>query len=138
MEGIQENGTLHTIDVNEELYDFQRKYFDLSGQGDQIIQYVGNAMDIIPSLREDFDLIFIDADKKNYPNYLELLLPRLKKGTVILSDNVLWSGKVVTTPKADDMDTHALLQYNKMLHEDARLETVLLPIRDGLTISRVR
>ena len=138
MEGIQENGTLHTIDVNEELYDFQRKYFDLSGQGDQIIQHVGNAMDIIPSLREDFDLIFIDADKKNYPNYLELLLPRLKKGTVILSDNVLWSGKVVTTPKADDMDTHALLQYNKMLHEDARLETVLLPIRDGLTISRVR
>ena len=138
MEGIQENGTLHTIDVNEELYDFQRKYFDLSGQGDQIIQYVGNAMDIIPSLREDFDLIFIDADKKNYPNYLELLLPRLKKGTVILSDNVLWSGKVVTTPKADDIDTHALLKYNKMLHEDARLETVLLPIRDGLTISRVR
>lgn len=138
MEGIQENGTLHTIDVNEELYDFQRKYFDLSGQGDQIIQHVGNAMDIIPSLREDFDLIFIDADKRNYPNYLELLLPRLKKGTVILSDNVLWSGKVVTTPKADDIDTHALLKYNKMLHEDARLETVLLPIRDGLTISRVR
>ncbi len=138
MEGIQENGTLHTIDVNEELYDFQRKYFDLSGQGDQIIQHVGNAMDIIPSLREDFDLIFIDADKRNYPNYLELLLPRLKKGTVILSDNVLWSGKVVTTPKADDIDTHALLKYNKILHEDARLETVLLPIRDGLTISRVR
>ena len=79
MEGIQENGTLHTIDVNEELYDFQRKYFDLSGQGDQIIQYVGNAMDIIPSLREDFDLIFIDADKKKLPQLSRTITPQTEK-----------------------------------------------------------
>ena len=136
-EGISKDGKLHTIDNNEELFDFQRKYFDQSGFGDQIIQHLGNALEIIPKFSEEFDLIFIDADKSNYPNYLELLLPRLKSGAVILSDNVLWSGKVVEKVKEDDIDTQALLRYNKMLNENPRLETVLLPIRDGLTVSRV-
>lgn len=136
-EGMQKNGKLHTIDNNEELFDFQRKYFDQSGFGDQIIQHLGNALEIIPKFSEEFDLIFIDADKSNYPNYLELLLPRVKSGAVILSDNVLWSGKVVEKVKEDDIDTQALLRYNKMLNENPRLETVLLPIRDGLTVSRV-
>ncbi len=137
-EGMLENGELHTIDHNEELYDFQRKYFDASGYGEQIFQHVGNAVEIIPKLSKTFDLVFIDADKNNYPKYLEIILPKLKKGAVILSDNVLWSGKVVKPIAKNDSDTKALLLYNKMLNEHPSLETVLLPIRDGLTISRVR
>ncbi|WP_310992578.1 O-methyltransferase [Aequorivita marina] len=137
-EGMQESGELHTIDVNEELYDFQRKYFDKSNYGQQIVQHLGNAMELIPKMDIFFDLVFIDADKFNYPNYLEMILPKLKSGSVILSDNVLWSGKVVETVKGDDMDTRALLQYNEMLNNHPRLESVVLPIRDGLTISRVK
>jgi predicted O-methyltransferase YrrM len=136
-EGMLENGELHTIDINEELYDFQRKYFDASSFGTQIFQHLGNAVEIIPKLEKTFDLVFMDADKNNYPKYLELILPKLKKGSVILSDNVLWSGKVVEDVKDDDEDTKALLRYNKLLNEHPSLETVLLPIRDGLTISRV-
>ncbi|WP_313111368.1 O-methyltransferase [Aequorivita sediminis] len=137
-EGMQENGELHTIDINEELFDFQRKYFDKSAYGNQIVQHLGNALEIIPEFDKIFDLVFIDADKSNYPNYLEIILPKLKKGSVILSDNVLWSGKVVEKVKKDDIDTQALLQYNQALNTHPRLETVLLPIRDGLTISRVK
>lgn len=137
-EGMQANGTLDTIDINEELYDIQRKYFDASGYGSQIIQHTGNAVDIIPELTTSFDLVFIDADKSNYKTYLELLVPKLTSGAVILSDNVLWSGKVVEKVNPKDIDTKALLQYNKILKEHPKLETVLLPIRDGLTISRVK
>ena len=137
-EGMQANGTLDTIDINEELYDIQRKYFDASSYGNQIIQHTGNAVDIIPELTTSFDLVFIDADKSNYKTYLELLLPKLTSGAVILSDNVLWSGKVVEKVNPKDIDTKALLQYNKILKEHPKLETVLLPIRDGLTISRVK
>ena len=137
-EGMQANGTLDTIDINEELYDIQRKYFDASGYGGQIIQHTGKAVDIIPELPNSFDLVFIDADKSNYKTYLELLVPKLTSGAVILSDNVLWSGKVVEKVNPKDIDTKALLQYNKILKEHPKLETVLLPIRDGLTISRVK
>lgn len=137
-EGMQANGTLDTIDINEELYDLQRTYFDASGYGTQIKQHTGNALDIIPTLAKNFDLVFIDADKSNYANYLELLLPKLTSGAVILSDNVLWSGKVVEKVNPKDIDTKALLLYNKILKEHPKLETVLLPIRDGLTISRVK
>ena len=137
-EGMQANATLDTIDVNEELYDMQRSYFDASGYGDQIKQHTGNALDIIPKLSKTFDLVFIDADKANYPTYLELLIPKLKSGAVILSDNVLWSGKVVEKVNTKDTDTKALLHYNKILKQHPKLETVLLPIRDGLTISRVK
>ena len=137
-EGMQANGTLDTIDINEELYDIQRKYFDASSYGNQIIQHTGNAVDIIPELTTSFDLVFIDADKSNYKTYLELLVPKLTSGAVILSDNVLWSGKVVEKVNPKDIDTKALLQYNKILKEHPKLETVLLPIRDGLTISRVK
>ena len=137
-EGMQTNGTLHTIDTNEELYDLQRKYFDKSEYGNQIFQHIGNALEVIPNLDFTFDLIFIDADKKNYPNYLKIILPKLKKGAVILSDNVLWSGKVLESISKDDIETKALVNYNKLLNEHPKLETVLLPIRDGLTISRVK
>ena len=137
-EGMQANATLDTIDVNEELYDMQRSYFDASAYGAQIKQHTGNALDIIPKLSKTFDLVFIDADKANYPTYLELLIPKLKSGAVILSDNVLWSGKVVEKVNTKDTDTKALLHYNKILKQHPKLETVLLPIRDGLTISRVK
>lgn len=136
-EGMLDNGELHTIDINAELFDFQRKYFDASEYGKQIFQHVGQAIDIIPTLDKTFDMVFIDADKSNYINYLELVLPKLRKGSVILSDNVLWSGKVVEKPIKNDMDTQVLLEYNKRINEHPRLETVLLPIRDGLSISRV-
>lgn len=136
-EGLQENGFLHTIDINEELVDFQRKYFDASPYGNQIIQHLGSAIDIIPTLDITFDLVFIDADKQNYPNYLDLVIPKLKSGSVILSDNVLWSGKVVEEVKKNDTQTQILMEYNKRINEHPKLETVLLPIRDGLTVSRM-
>lgn len=138
MEGIQKNGILHTIDHNEELFSLQRKYFDLSGFGKQIIQHVGEALEIIPTLSETFDLVFIDADKENYSNYFELVVPKMKRGGIILSDNVLWSGKVLEQPKQDDVDTPALITYNKLVNSDPRVESVLLPIRDGLTITRLK
>ncbi len=137
VEGIQEKGELHTIDINEELVDFQRKYFDLSPYGKQIRQHLGNAIDIIPEIDVNFDLVFIDADKINYLNYFELVIDKMNSGGVILSDNVLWSGKVIKPVKQDDISTKALLEYNAFLAKDKRIETVLLPIRDGVTISRV-
>jgi predicted O-methyltransferase YrrM len=136
-EGIQKDGELHTIDINEELHDVQRRFFDASGFGSQIVQHTGNALNIIPKLNKGFDLVFIDADKRNYPNYLEILLPKLTSGAVILSDNVLWSGKIVEPVEKEDFDTKALLIYNDLLNNHPQLETVLLPIRDGLTISRM-
>lgn len=136
-EGMQANGIVHTIDIKEELVDFQRKYFDKSPWGSQIIQHLGEAIDIIPALENKFDLVFIDADKENYLNYYELIVPKMNKGGIILSDNVLWSGKVVEPLKEGDLSTKILLEYNQRLNNDPRVETVLLPIRDGLTFSRV-
>lgn len=136
-EGLQQNGTLDTMDNNEELYDFQRKYFDLSPWKDKITQHLGNALDMIPSLNKKFDLVFIDADKENYINYFNMIVPMMNKGGIILSDNVLWSGKVLEPVKANDKSTKILLEYNQLLKDDPRVETVLLPIRDGLTVSRV-
>ena len=137
-EGLKDTGTLFTIDKNEELEELQRKYFDKSKYKDQIKQYVGNAIEIIPQIDHKFDLVFIDADKSNYLNYFDLIINKMNPGGVILSDNVLWSGKVVEELNPKDIDTKVLLEYNRLLNEDNRLETVLLPIRDGLTISRVR
>lgn len=137
-EGLQENGTLYTIDKNEELEDLQSKYFKKSDYATNIKQYVGNAVDIIPNIKAKFDLVFIDADKSNYVNYFHLIINKMNSGGVILSDNVLWSGKVVEKLAPKDIDTKILLEYNKLLNADHRIETVLLPIRDGLTISRVK
>lgn len=135
-EGLQKKGEIHTIDINEELADFQRSYFDASSYGPQIHQYVGDALKIIPDLEQMFDLIFIDADKENYVNYFGLVIEKLNQGGIILSDNVLWSGKVIEPLNDKDLSTKAILEYNQLLKNDVRVETVLLPIRDGLTISR--
>ena len=136
-EGMQEKGILHTIDIKEELVDFQRKYFDKSPWGNQIVQHLGEAITIIPTLDLKFDLVFIDADKDNYINYFELIVTMMNKGGIILSDNVLWSGKVLEPLKPKDLTTKIILDYNQLLKNDPRVETVLLPIRDGLTVSRV-
>jgi caffeoyl-CoA O-methyltransferase len=135
-EGLQGEGEIDTIDVNEELVDFQRKYFNKSNYGKQIFQHLGNALDIIPTLDKTFDLVFIDADKPNYVNYFNLIIDKLNSGGIILSDNVLWHGKVIEPINEKDNSTKAVLEFNTLLKNDKRIETVLLPIRDGLTISR--
>lgn len=135
-EGLDQNGCIDTIDINEELEDFQRSFFDRSPWGNQIHQYIGNALDLIPKLNKTYDLVFIDADKKNYLNYIDLVLPKLKKGGLILSDNVLWSGKILEATQKNDTDTAVLKEFNRKLANHPELETVLLPLRDGLTLSR--
>jgi caffeoyl-CoA O-methyltransferase len=134
-EGLDKNGIIHTIDINEELVDFQRSYFDKTDYGSQIIQHLGSAIDIIPTLDTSFDLVFMDADKPNYINYFHQIIDKLNPGGVILSDNVLWSGKVIEELNPSDDSTKIVLEYNALLKDDPRLETVLLPIRDGLTVS---
>ncbi|MGS2725114.1 O-methyltransferase [Psychroserpens sp. BH13MA-6] len=135
-EGLQPSGEVHTIDINEELVDFQRKYFNLSEYGSNIHQHLGNALEIIPQLDKTFDLVFIDADKPNYVNYFHAIIDKLNPGGIILSDNVLWHGKVIEPVTDKDLSTKAVLAFNTLLKNDARVETVVLPIRDGLTISR--
>jgi len=135
-EGLHENGEIHTVDINEELYDLQRKYFKKSSFNNNITQHLGNALDIIPKLDHDFDLIFLDADKINYPKYLDILIVRLKKGGVLLSDNVLWDGKVLNEISQKDKSTKAIVKYNKLLNSRSDMDSVILPIRDGITISR--
>lgn len=135
-EGLQKNGLIHTIDINEELETIQNKYFEKSGYRNQIIQHVGDAIDIIPTIDLKFDLVFIDADKPNYVNYFDLVIEKLNPGGIIISDNVLWHGKVIEPLNEKDISTKVLLDYNTILKKDPSIESVLLPIRDGLTISR--
>lgn len=137
-EGLAKGGKIHTIDKNEELVSLQDKYFDKAGIKNQIQQYVGNALEIIPTIDATYDLVFIDADKSNYINYFNLIIDKMNPGGIILSDNVLWSGKVIEKLDPKDLDTKVLLEYNALLNSDDRIETVLLPIRDGLTVSRVK
>lgn len=136
-EGLPKDGKLHTIDINEELFEIQRNYFNKSSYGKQIIQHIGDAVDVIPSIDETFDLVFIDAKKVNYDAYFEESIKKCVSGSIILSDNILWSGKVVEPLIKSDKATKALLAYNQKLATDERLDTVILPIRDGLTLSRV-
>ena len=135
-EGLTTGGSIDTIDHNEELADMQRRYFDQSPYASQIVQHLGEAIDILKTLAGPYDLVFLDADKENYPHYFDLIIDKLETGGVILSDNVLWSGKVLE--KAIDEATSALQEYNHKINTDVRVETVVLPIRDGLTITRKR
>jgi predicted O-methyltransferase YrrM len=135
-EGLTTGGSIDTIDHNEELADMQRRYFDQSPYGSQIDQHLGEAKDILKTLTGPYDLVFLDADKENYPHYFDLIIDKLETGGILLSDNVLWSGKVLE--KATDEATSALQEYNHKINTDVRVETVVLPIRDGLTITRKR
>ena len=137
LEGLKEDGKIFTIDRNEELLKIQNKYFEESGKRDKIIQLTGNAKEILNDLNETFDLVFIDADKENYIEYFKLVSERLNNNGIIISDNVLWSGKVLDPSSENDEETNALVHFNKLLNEDKRFETVILPLRDGLSISRL-
>lgn len=135
-QGLQENGKLHTIDINNELESMVRSFIGEAGLTDKINFYVGNALTIIPTINEIFDLVFIDADKKNYSAYYDLVFDKVKSGGFIIADNVLWSGKVLDDEAKMDSDTKAIHEYNKKIHNDSRVEHLLLPIRDGLMIAR--
>ncbi len=135
-EGLQNDGELITIDINEELAPLCKRYFDASEYRNQIKPMIGNALDIIPTLKGEFDIVFIDADKSNYIKYYDMVIDRIPSGGLIIIDNVLWSGKVLETPKEKDIDTQVLQELNKMVTEDARVENLLLPVRDGLMIAR--
>jgi predicted O-methyltransferase YrrM len=134
--GLQTGGKVHTIDVNEELEKTVRAYFKEGGLDNKISYYVGDAMKIIPALNIKFDLVFIDADKKNYSNYYDLVFDKVNKGGFIIADNVLWSGKVLDLEKNKDSDTLIIDAFNKKVHNDPRVEHMLLPLRDGLMIAR--
>jgi predicted O-methyltransferase YrrM len=137
-EGLDKKGVLHTIDCNEELIHFQQKYFTKSTFKNNIQAHLGNALEVLPKLEGPFDLVFIDADKVNYETYFEQVLPKTRSGGLIISDNVLWSGKVLRKADAKDESTLSLQRYNKKRKEDPRVKPVLLPFRDGLTLSWVR
>lgn len=136
-EGLPEDGKLYTIDINEELEPIVQQYFEESDYKEQLQYLIGNAMDLIPTIEEKFDLVFIDADKVNYLNYYEQVIGKMNTGGFIIADNILWSGKVTASPKPNDKDTKALIEFNQRVHDDARVENVLLPVRDGLMILRV-
>ena len=136
-EGLSDGGKIFTIDRNEELLKIQNKYFKMSGKRDKIIQLTGNAKDILENLDESYDIVFIDADKENYIEYFNLVSERLNNNGIIISDNVLWSGKVLNTPSKNDEETNILIEFNKTLNKDKRFETIILPLRDGLSISRL-
>jgi len=136
-EGLTHNGHIHTIEINEELGDQNQKYFEEAGIIDKITTHYGNALDIIPGLDIQFDLIFIDADKINYPKYYELSMQKLKVGGYILADNVLWSGKVLEERNEKlDKDTIAVKKFNDLVQNDLNSENVMIPIRDGMTLIR--
>ncbi len=135
-EGLTETGKLHTIDINEELQNFVQKHIDASPYKNKIQQHIGNALEIIPTLNEKFDIVFIDADKENYLPYFNLVFDKVKSGGYIIADNVLWSGKVVEPVKSNDTDTQKLLEFNTFIQQHDGVENVLLPVRDGLMICR--
>lgn len=136
-EGLADGGKLITIDINEELETMVRKYIKEAGMESKIDYRIGNAMELLPALQEQFDLVFIDADKINYLNYYKLVFDKVKKGGFIIADNVLWSGKILLKDgKKADKDTQALLDFNEFVHKDEFVENVLLPLRDGLMILR--
>jgi predicted O-methyltransferase YrrM len=137
-EGLAEGGHIITIDKNEELEDLVHDFVSRSEYKDQIKCMVGDAMKIVPQLKRSFDLVFIDADKGNYLNYYSMVMNKIRKGGYIIIDNVLWSGKVLDKVQDNDEDTKVLIELNKTIHEDSRVEEVLLPIRDGLFVVRVK
>tara|TARA_R110001592_G_scaffold9215_2_gene49193 strand:+ start:7881 stop:8519 length:639 start_codon:yes stop_codon:yes gene_type:complete len=135
--GLTDDGKLTTIDINEELEELVQGFFNQSGLKDKIDYKIGDALEVIPTLHGPFDFIFIDADKRNYVNYYDLIVDKLKPGGFILADNILWSGKVLSkNRKKVDKDTAAILAFNKIVNADQRVENVILPIRDGIMLVR--
>lgn len=134
--GMGEDGVLHTIDVNDELEDFTREFIRKSGLEKRIVFHVGDALEIIPELKGMFDLVFIDADKREYPEYYRLVFDKVRVGGIIVADDVLWDGKVVTESEKTDAQTRGILDFNDMVQADERVENLLLPVRHGLMLMR--
>lgn len=134
--GMKKGGHLHTIECNDEIIRFPEKYFQKAGISDSATIHHGDAIEIIPTLKTSFDLVFIDADKKQYLNYFELCFNKIQKGGVILTDNVLWDGKVLQNTSPIDDDTKAILDFNRTISSDKRVEVIILPLRDGISIIR--
>lgn len=134
-QGLQNDGLLHTIDINDELESMIRRYIHKAQLTNKIVLHIGNALNIISSINESWDLVFIDADKENYLNYYDLIFEKVKPGGIIIADNVLWSGKVLDKNE-NDSETIAIRHFNQYIHEDTRVEHLLLPVRDGLMIIR--
>lgn len=134
--GLQVGGKLITIEMNDELETLSDKYFQKAGIQDKIKQYIGSALEIIPTLNESIDLVFMDADKREYVQYYQLLIDKMESGSYVIADNTLWSGKVLDEPKADDHQTKGILAFNKLVKNDSRVEKVILPLRDGMTVIR--
>lgn len=136
--GLSEKGKLHTIDNNPEVADIAKKYIDKLDLSDKIITHQGNGLDVIETLEGAFDLVFIDADKENYLNYYEAVLPKVRTGGFIIADNVLWYGKVLKPNAIEDKETRGIASFNQHIKQDTRIEHLLLPVRDGLMIVRKR
>ena len=134
-DGLNDDGQIHTIDKNEELLHIQNKYFNKSIHQKKIIQHTGNALNIIPNLNLKFDIVFIDADKENYSEYLKMILPNMNKGAVLITDNILWHGKVVDQDKEIDYKTRKIAEFNKNLANESSLKSIIIPIRDGISIA---
>jgi predicted O-methyltransferase YrrM len=134
--GLREGGKLITIEIDDELENIAKKYFVKAGLHHKIIQRIGPALEIIPTLNETFDLVFIDAHKPEYPAYYEAVFDYVKTGGIIIADNTLWSGKVIEIPAEDDYQTRGIIEFNNIIKNDKRVEKVILPLRDGMTIIR--
>ncbi|HBH48394.1 MAG TPA: methyltransferase [Bacteroidales bacterium] len=135
--GLKKGGHLHTIEVNDEITRFPKKYFEKAGLSGSTTIHCGDALKIIPALNETFDLVFIDADKKQYLDYFNLCIKKMPSGGILLADNVLWSGKVLKQADINDPETQSILEFNKAMVSDSRVETIILPIRDGISIVRI-
>lgn len=135
-EGLDKNGSIHTIDHNEELLVIQNKYFKKAGISEKVKQYTGDARKIVRKLNLDFDLVFIDADKENYPLYYDSIIKKVKPGGIIIADNILWSGKILEKVEEEDYATKSIIEFNDKVNNDDRVETIILPIRDGLSLIR--
>ena len=135
-EGMDKDGILHTIDNNKELVKIQNKYFKKANLTNKIVQHFGDAKNIIPSIDEEFDIVFIDADKESYPEYYDLIINKVRSGGIIIADNILWSGKILEKVEKDDQATKSIIEFNNKIIEDDRVKNIVLPIRDGLNIVR--
>lgn len=135
-EGMDKDGVLHTIDNNKELVEIQNKYFKKANLKDKIVQHSGDAKNIIPSIDEEFDIVFIDADKESYPEYYDLIINKVRSGGIIIADNILWSGKILEKVEKDDQATKSIIEFNNKIIKDDRVKNIILPIRDGLNIVR--
>ncbi|MDP4270917.1 MAG: O-methyltransferase [Bacteroidota bacterium] len=133
-ETLPENGELHTIEIDDELEDFIRKHIDSSEFGSKIHLHIGDTFDIVPQIDRTFDLVFIDADKRSYCEYFDLVFEKVRPGGFIIADNTLWDGKVLDVPAANDAQTIGILNFNEKIASDPRVEKIILPLRDGITL----